>query len=337
MRRRQVLSALAALAIALPLSAGLRVHPQTSFTTGGQKVFIDGVWCPSPCVPKVFFGDAESPAVEVLGWPDDRISAVTPPHPDEGRVAVRVVTGAETRTVENDFAYVHDRVPVLVPVSVDAFPGSRAWSSQLWVYNGNDVEVTLQPEFCFGLGGMFPCGRDRMTVAPKSSRRLPPLGSPPWSIGGYVYVPRHLEANVTFQLLVSPSSDGDAGVSVPVIRDLERRERLTILNVPTGGPSRALLRVYVAGDADLTVNVHDLESGALLASQPLELSLPTDGSGPPLSAYMLSASHIFEVPEVRAAKRVRVEVVRGFYPTLLWGMVSVTHDETKRVTLFTPQ
>lgn len=331
-------SALAALAIALPLSARLTVHPQSSFTTGGKTVYIDGFWCPMPCVPpKVFFGDAESPAVQVIGWPSDRISAVTPPHPVEETVEVRVVTELETLTVENDFAYVYDRVPVLVPVSVESLPGSRAWSSQLWVYNGNDVEVTLQPAFCFGLGGMFPCGRDPMTVAPKSSRRLPPLGNPPWSIGGYVYVPRHLEANVTFQLLVSPSSDGDAGVSVPVLRAPELRERLAILNVPTDGPSRVLLRVYVRGNADLTVNVHDLESGALLASQPLELYLPTDGSGPPRSAYMLSASHVFEVPEVRAAKRVRVEIVAGWFPTLLWGMVSVTHNETQRVTLFWPQ
>ena len=335
MRRRRVLYALAALAIALPLSARLTVHPQSSFTTGGKTVYIDGIGCYSCDPPKVFFGDAESPAVTVIG--PDRISAVTPPHPNEEIVQVRVVAGGETLAVENDFAYEYDRVPVLVPVSVDSFPGRRAWSSQLWVYNGNDVEVTLQPAFCFGMNGMFRCGRDPLTVAPKSSRRLPPLSTSRHSVGGYLYVPRHLEANVVFQLLVSPSSDGDAGVSVPVLRAPERRERLTILNVPTDGPSRALLRVYVLGEADLTVNVHDLESGALLASQPLELRLPTDGSGPPQTAYMLSASWIFDVPEVRAAKRVRVEVVTGFYPTLLWGMVSVTHNETQRVTLFTPQ
>jgi hypothetical protein len=284
----------------------------------------------------VFFGDAESPAVTMIAGPH-RIQAVTPPHPVEERVEIRVVAEFQTQIVENDFAYVYDRVPVLVPVSVESLPGNRAWSSQLWVYNGNDVEVTLQPAFCFGLGGLFPCGRDPMTVAPKSSRRLPPLGDPPWSIGGYVYVPRHLESAVTFQLLVSPSSDGDAGTSVPVIRDPEPRERVTILNVPTDGPSRALLRVYVRGSADLTVNVHDLESGALLASQRLGVTLPTDGTGPPRTAIMLSASAIFELPEVRAAKRVRVEIVRGYIPTLLWGMVSVTHNETQRVTLFTPQ
>lgn len=331
-----MLYALAALAMALPLSARLTVHPQSAFTTGGQKVYIDGIGCYSCVPPKVFFGDAESPLVEIIGT--DRISAVTPPHPNEEMVEVRVVTaGGTTLEVENDFAYIYDRVPVLVPVSVESFPGSRAWSSQLWVYNGNDVEVTLQPTFCYGLGGMFRCGRDPMTVAPKSSRRLPPLSTTPHSIGGYLYVPRHLEANVVFQALVSPSSDGDAGVAVPVLRAPERRERLTILNVPTDGPSRALLRVYVLGDADLTVNIYDLESGALLASQPLELHLPTDGSGPPQTAYIISASLIFDVPEVRAAKRVRVEVVKGFYPTLLWGMVSVTHNETRRVTLFTPQ
>ncbi len=320
---------------ALSAQARLQIHPQSSLTSGGSTVVIDGVGCWGPCdAPKVYFGGVESPAVTIIG--PNKISAVTPPYPFEQLVEVRVAVGAESMRVDNDFVYRFDRVPVLIPVWVESFSGSRSWMSELWVYNGNDIEVSLQPTFCFGLQGVFHCGRDPLIVPAKGSRRLPALASGGRSIGAYLYVPRKLEPKVTFDLHLAPLGAGDAGVAVPVVRAPSPRDTLMILNVPTTPESRVLLRVYVQGEAHLNVRVFDLESGHHLASQPLDLYLPTDGAGPPLAALMVATAEVFDRPEVRRANRVGIEVTTGYPRTMLWAMATVTNNETQRVTLFTP-
>jgi hypothetical protein len=262
---------------------------------------------------------------------------VTPPHPAEEIVQVEVVMGSETLVARNAFAYQHDRVPVLVPLSVDGLAGGATWSSELWVYNDNDVAVSLQAAICSGMQGIFYCGGDPLLVGPKASRRLPSLVTGKYSVGAYLYVPRELEPRVSFQLRVSASPHADSGTAVPVIRDPQRRPKLTILDVPTGSDSRKLLRLYVAGDAHLHVHAYDMESGQELAVQELDLTLPTDGSGPPRPALTLSTSAIFEVPEVRSAERLRIEVISEWPNTLLWGMVSVTSNASQHVTLLVPQ
>lgn len=326
-------------ALALGSPSELDVSPQTSFTTGGTVVYVRSpyvIGCYGTCdAPKVLFGGVESPDVHVLD--PYRVTAVAPPHASEEIVSVSVVTPDATYRVDGEFAYERDRMPVLVPIAATGWEGQSGtrWTSELWAYNDSDEEVSLQAHIRAGMLGLFLCGRDPLLVAPKSSRRLP--AGVIYAIGEYLYVPRDVADRISFDLRVSESAHGGHDVSIPVLRDPPRVNRLTFLNVPGDAQMRKFLRVYVRGDASVHVYVYDIESDTLLGAQLLELTLPTDGSGPPAGALSLATAQIFNVADVQRASRLRVDVVADQPSSMVWGMITATDNATQHVTVITPQ
>ena len=339
MRFLGAVSAIVLVAAGASAEPFLGISPSLTFTSGGATVYIHSyetsIGCYGTCdPPRVFFGGVESPSVTVLG--PNQVSAVTPPYPAEEIVTVTVVTPGQTITSHGRFAYQHDRIPVLIPLSGEALQGrSTTWSTELWVHNGTDAEVSLQAKICAGFGGLFDCGRDPLVVAPHASRRLPSFPRDWRTEGAWLYVPRDAAPRVSFDLRVR-NSQQDA-TSVPVVRAPEPQDKLVLLNVPADPAYRKLLRVYVRGDARLQVQVYDMDSGQRLSGEVLELVLPTDGSGPPARALALSSTAVFEAPEVQQASRLRVEITPEWGRSLLWAMVSATHNVSQRVTIIVPQ
>ena len=96
----------------------------------------------------MFFDGVRSPTVTLESG--HYVTAVAPPHPEEAIVTVQVVTPAKTITIEGQFAYVLERDLVLVPLTVDSLPGSGGsiWSTELWVHNDGDQDVSLSPKIC---------------------------------------------------------------------------------------------------------------------------------------------------------------------------------------------
>jgi hypothetical protein len=124
MRPPHVLWAILLVAVGLSAHATIYMSPSTAFTTGGTTVYLEAtetIGCSGTCdPPKVYFGGIESPHVEVRD--SNHVSAVTPAYPAEAIVAVMIVrTGGPTAIQEGRFAFLIDRVQVLVPLSVDAF------------------------------------------------------------------------------------------------------------------------------------------------------------------------------------------------------------------------
>jgi hypothetical protein len=74
--------------------------------------------------------------------------------------------------------YIAERESFLVPLQVDGVRGfgGSSWSTELWVHNGNAVDVSLRPKICSSFIGLHECGGDPLLVPAGNSRRIP-LGS----------------------------------------------------------------------------------------------------------------------------------------------------------------
>jgi len=118
-----------------------------------------------------------------------------------------------------------------------------------------------------------------------------------------------------------------AGTEIPVVRENDFRERLRLLNVPTGSNLRALLRVWTSGEpaSFFTINIDQIPTFAI---QTAPLQPGPDGlryGTFDLTAFLNSANDHLDVS---------AGVTNG---TRIWGMISITNNETQQVTIISPQ
>ena len=319
--------------------------PSSGDVRGGTVVQIRnvnaflGTPCGNDC--QIAFGGVVSPKVTAVygGW-----DVVAPPH-DEGVVSITISQGPFVLlTIERGFGYRIDREQVLVPISAGAVAGpfGALWSTELWVHNDSDRDVALQPAVCFGLLGVFDCGGDRMIVKANSSRMLPAIGYSADLIGLFLYPPRELADQISYDLRLVDRARLGNGTSLPVLRESAlRRSKLTMLNVPADTVrARKRLRVYAVNVGVFFVRVYDLDTSRELAEHLLQVPpQPTDQSGPPLLAWTIN-DDVFADAAAAGATRLRVEVEPiGSTPgaARFWAFISVTDNVTQQVTVITPQ
>jgi hypothetical protein len=317
--------------------AQVTVTPGFTDPRGGAVIQIRGTKpsCGGPC--QIAFGGVVSPKVtDVAGGFD----AVAPPH-DEGVVPITIGIGPVVlQTIERKFAYIVDREQVLVPVSTEGMAGpyGALWATELWVHNGSDHDVALRPAVCGGLGGITDCGGDRMIVAANGARKVPALAfMTPDYLGLFLYPPRELSSQISFDLRLIDRARAGGGTALPVVRESAlHRAKLTMLNVPGDSVrARKRLRIFAASDATFTVRVYDLDTGRQLAERQLYTVLPTDRGGPPLLAYTIN-DDVFD----GGAARLRVDIEEVFPGSALvswWAFISVTDNVTQQVTVIAPQ
>jgi hypothetical protein len=326
------------------LNASGSVFVGTTFgsTKGGTEVYIDAtetIGCYGTCtLPQVLFDGIASPSVRAVT--PTKISAIAPPHPVEGIVPVVVITPTKRITAENKFAYVVDRDSVLIPLFFDSMPGygGAQWSTELWVHNDTDSEVAITDTICGSLFGPMPCGTPQ-TVPARSSSRIPPPPSYYSSLGQFYSIPRDIEDRITFDLRLRDLAHPAAGsTSIPIVHGYPVRDKIVLLNVPADPSLRKLVRLYGGEGTTALIEVYDLETGAPLANETIRFShpdLPTDGGGSPFAAFASATSAVFDVPAVRNATRLRLEIVPLYGPLFFWAMVSVT-DSAQHVTIIAP-
>jgi hypothetical protein len=335
----------AAIAVLLTLTAftasgSVFISSPVGSTKGKDVVYIrttETIGCYGTCAPpQVLFDGLAASGVTVLG--PNQVSAITPPHPAEGIVPVVIITPTARITAENQFAYVVDRDSVLIPLLFDSLPGygGAQWSTELWVHNDTDSEVSLTDTICDTLIGLTPCYGTPQTVPAKTSRRIPPPSGFFLALGQFYSVPRDVEDRITFDLRIRDLAHPAAGSTpVPVVRGFPTRDKIVLLNVPADPSLRKLVRLYGGQGTAAVVEVYDLETGAPLANETISLNFPTDISGSPFPAFVAATSAVFDVPAVRNATRLRLEIVPVYGPQPFWAMVSVT-DSAQRVTIIAP-
>jgi hypothetical protein len=334
-------AAVAVFVTLMALNASGSVFVGTTFgsTKGGTEVYIDAtetIGCYGTCtLPQVLFDGIASPSVRAVT--PTKISAIAPPHPAEGLVPIVIVTPTKRITAENKFAYVVDRNSVLIPLFFGSLPGygGAQWSTELWVHNDTDSAVSITDTICGTFLGPMPCGAPQ-TVPAKASRRIPPPTGSFFALGQFYSVPRDVEDRITFDLRLRDLAHPAAGSTpIPVVHGFPVRDKIVLLNIPADPSLRKLVRLYGGQGTGAVIEVYDLETGAPLANETISLSFPTDISGSPFPAFVAATSAVFDVPAVRSATLLRLEIVPVYGPQPFWAMVSVT-DSAQHVTIIAP-
>ena len=165
---------------------------------------------------------------------------------------------------------------------------------------------------------------DNWVETPAGKGKLPVTGS----ASGVVYpVPRAETVTANSRIRDTSRSALNAGSEVPVVREDAFADHLRLLNVPTGKNFRALLRVWTSGEPankffyDIDQVPSLVPSVAKLAPAPGGLLYGTSI----LTPFLDSPNDHLDIT---------VFVGTG---TRIWGMISITNNDTQEVTIISPQ
>ena len=213
---------------------------------------------------------------------------------------------------------------VLVPVTVRNVPGAfgTLWSTELWYRNNSTRPVIV-----------FPLATSDYVPTMNRTVPLPIFTSPNYDPSQIIYVERDGIDDVQFDLRLFNRSDPKAtwGTKLPVVREREFADAISLINVPTAAGFRSALRIYAMPDESFVGETVLIEIYAnderLLASA----ELPFNG-GP---RYAAIASLADAYPEIRQTDRVRVHV-ESASGRKIWAFVGVTSNTTQEVSIVTP-
>ncbi len=327
------------------------VTPATGPSSGGIEVTIAGdhltlppnFACLLPCPTHVSFGGAQA---QMLQETDKALVVKTPPH-GVGTVDVMVRTGdGRTVTAPNAFVYGDDGEAgyqrILFPIYLEEpSPGSNGslWKTQLWLRNNGTQLITLAPWVC-PRGALcipvFPL--TRQLQGQETLLNLPEIQQT--NIGRLVYVNRDGLADLSSGLRLYETSRGDtdAGTEIPVVRENEFLTAASHFHaVPLNARFRVMLRVYEMGvdDAQFVVTVFEEAEGtgvkAPLTLFTLRAVAPESGTFREHPGYA-DYSALMSLPA-----NVRIDVQPLTKGSRYWAFVSITNNDTQRVTLVTSQ
>jgi hypothetical protein len=349
-----------ALFITVPLLAQERpaptitsLDPAVGPSTGGTSVTITGTHigtppgfaCLVPCPPVVRFGAREVQAAEQN---ESTLTVTTPAHePGTVDVTVRTPDGRSV-TAENAFTFSpfeeagSERVllPVYLDGIVNGVNGSQ-WATDFWIRNHGNDPVTIAQWPCVAEVCTPVIPQTRTLEAGQTLHNLPPFFRPPSSNVGrllHVFPP----ATVSMNLRVFDRSRAaiDAGTQVPIVRE---RDLLTatahLLSVPVDSRFRLMLRIYEATPiaSQYRVRIYSQDAGTnpdvLLST--MELTAVTEGEPGMYAVYPAYADAAVEIA-AQESGLARMEIEPLTPKARFWAVVSVTNNDTQRVTLVTP-
>lgn len=237
--------------------------------------------------------------------------------------------------------YVRLLIPVHAPGTSERLPlpgtGGSQWHTTLWAFNANDffVEVDNSPhrECAFTCPG--PALPARTTV-PMEGNIFIRLG------GTFLYVHRDGFENVHFSARGYETSRDprDAGFTIPIISrdEVEPGSVSEILDVPSTGPDRrTLLRIYDLEARNIVVRLRFVSrEDVLLHETTIGLDGPGDDEGFP-PAPSLAFLQLEDLPLPAALDGFRIEMEPVDPDSRVWGFLTITSNETHRVSLLMPQ
>ncbi|HJW92904.1 MAG TPA: IPT/TIG domain-containing protein [Thermoanaerobaculia bacterium] len=116
-----------------------------------------------------------------------------------------------------------------------------------------------------------------------------------------------------------------AGTGIPVVRENDFSDHVRLLNIPSGSNMRALLRVWTSGEAPFFyVNIDQIPSFAA-SVVPLQ---PAQGG---LRYGTFDLTPFLNSPNEHLDLSAGVDI-----GTRMWGMVSITNNDTQQVTIVSP-
>lgn len=223
---------------------------------------------------------------------------------------------------------------VLVPLLVGDLPGAGGslWSSELTVYNAEAADAELYNSCVLSACSFWKVrGASALRITNARSSGFP---------GQFLRIATATSSGsipeMSFQLRIfDRTRNDDWGTEIPVVRwDLLTSEELTFIGIPVDKEFRHTIRIYTdQGTAsNVSVEYFDLDAGNLL----LSLTPPFIQGGTILRdegyAQIDSTSLAGQLGQ---AKKLRVEV-KNRLAGALWAMISVTNNQTQRVTIMRP-
>jgi hypothetical protein len=243
-----------------------------------------------------------------------------------------------------------DYVRLLIPVyggsSLHPLPGAAGsdWYTSLRAYNANDffVQVDATPDLTCAITCPPPLLESGRTGDPHVAVRDAFLG-------GFLYVQKDGFENVHFSLRAHETSmdRDDPGFTVPIIRreDVKAGAVSTILDVPSArADRRTLLRVYDLEARNTAVAVrfvtrenvvlHEQIVGLTVnPGNPAAVNRSEEFPTAPTFAFL----QLEDLPLPAALDGFRIEMEPVDPESRIWGFLTITSNETHRVSLLIPQ
>jgi hypothetical protein len=294
-----------------------------------------------PCQP-IRFGGVPATDVRNEGW--GVVSVTVPPHVP-GVVDVTVQESTGVVTLPGGFRYggpdyFTDFERVLFPVNFTSSGANGSeWHTEIVVQNNAPVTLDTSPRtFVHPDPPLLPIPTP---LAPGAKGFVPEEGR---DGGMFFYAPRGAERYLAYssRIFDSSRSTTDRGTEVPVVRARDTAAVLHLPNVPVDPLFRARLRIYDFDSVDgreVTVTataddgtVHTF--GTRLSADNISCfpALPCLEPAPAFAS--IDVSSIGSLRQKRIAD-LRIEAYER--DARLWAFVSVTNNETQRVTVHTPQ
>ena len=254
---------------------------------------------------------------------------VEPLHVLIGGVEVPFVRRIDDRTIEVT-TLPHAAGPADVVVQ-SVMGGVHTARAAFTFYDPNastpDPYVFTQLLFPLDFAGKGAFGSDWTTETwletSDGKRKLPVTGS---ASGVVVPVLRSDTVVANSRIRDRSRAAANAGTEVPVVRETGFADRLRLLNIPTGENMRALLRIWTTGEPVNSVFVNIDQIPTLVA----------------LTAPMTPAQNglrygTFDLTPFLNAANDHLDLSAGTTAgTRIWGMVSITNNDTQQVTIVSP-
>ncbi len=316
------------------------------------RVYVSGfqpgcTFTPSTCPPVVRIDGLPVPAV--YGSANDFTSLlVSLPAHARGTVTLAVIDAAG-HSASTPIHYVgtnplDDIEQVLVPITSTNVPGLNGsrWVTETWVENTSTEGADIQGPYISPIG--TPPIPISLHFAPGYSRNFPQPQTQQltnsMTEGALLGVPRWLGRKIAFNSRVQDTSRQAQtwGTEIPVVRENEFADSMTLISVPSDARYRLLLRIYTrtsAADVHIRADVLSALSPILdppifgpLFEQVIHVDAPTRTFGVPGYAQVVIGT--YGVP-----MQISVTANSGASNNL-WAFVSITNNETQDVTLVTP-
>ncbi|MGK2859395.1 MAG: hypothetical protein ACSLFQ_19510 [Thermoanaerobaculia bacterium] len=222
---------------------------------------------------------------------------------------------------------------VLIPLLVARAAGAYGslWISEIRIHNSSEEDISFGEQACT-LGF---CSFYEVPAKTTAEPLVPVQEFPRLYPGTYLYFARAELDSLTFSARVFDESrtDGNWGVTLPTVRWSEVRPQVLRFPAVTASPKfRLTLRLYSlsARAREVTVRYFNDErvGEAALAEQRVTLR-----------AQYINETYaeipVVSPPAATGVERIRIEVVADDPGLAVWGMLSITNNETQSVSIQT--
>jgi hypothetical protein len=211
--------------------------------------------------------------------------------------------------------------PILFPVSFQG-PGALGsqWLTESLIYAGDSQAFFRDPLPCTGCSRSLNIG----------SSQLLNDGNP-W--GHVLYALRGTTSALDFGSRIRDTSRQaqTAGTEVPVVREGDFRGQLRFLNVPADARYRVTLRLWALGDFPQFIVV--VNSTPVIQQQPMTVS---NIAGTSMWFGSMDVTPLLTASNGSPTQVTVVAASSSLIPPPIWGMLSITNNDTQQVTIVSP-